>query len=110
MNGYGIGWGAKDDQLRHARETVVAARLEHLKQIKKIDINLNNFIEATQTIARITPYSTPFAGSFIKSKNINFFLDFYGLFLVSKSVIQDAGFLSFMKIIFKRIVSGRFKI
>lgn len=108
LGGFGYAWGATAEQMRHAKETVAAAREEHLRRLEQVREQVQAFMADTQKIAADRPYLVPFAvgalrppGLFRRALDIGRFLG---------DVIEDKGWSGTLKIALKRIMAGRFTI
>lgn len=108
LKGLGFAWGASPQQMHHAKETVAAAREEHLRRLDEIQGQVREFMADTQTIAANRPYKTPFAHKSLKSPGLFRQLMDVGPFL--RDVIEDRGWVGTLKTVVRRIVSRRFNI
>lgn len=108
LNGLGYAWGASAEQMRHAQDTVVAAREEHLRRLDEIQGQIQAFMIDTQAIAAHRPYAVPFAYDFLKPPSFLTRLIDTSHFL--RDVIDDRGWKGTLKIVAKRILSRRFSI
>ena len=108
LNGLGFAWGASPEQMRHAQETVVAAREEHLRRMDEIQGQVRAFMIDTQPIAEGRAYKIPFAYDALKPPGLLRRLIDTGHFL--RDVIDDRGWRGTLKIVAKRIMSRRFTI
>jgi hypothetical protein len=108
LRGLGYAWGASPEQMRHAQETVAAAREEHLRRLDEIPGQVKAFMVDTQAIAANRAYVTPFAKGFLKPPGLLQRAIDFTYFL--RDVIDDRGWAGTLKIVGKRIRSGRFRI
>jgi len=108
LKGLGFAWGDSPDQLRHAKETVVAARAEHLRRLDEIQDQVRAFMVDTQAIAANRPYEMPFAGGVFKSPGFLRRLLDVGPFL--RDVIEDRGWAGTLKTVAKRVAARRFNV
>lgn len=108
LNGLGFAWGTSRDQLRHAKETVAAARAEHLRRLDEIQGQVWAFMADTQAIAANRPYEAPFAAEALRAPGLLQRSIDTGRFL--RDVIDDRGWAGTFRIAAKRILAGRFKI
>lgn len=108
LNGFGFAWGASSEQMRHAKDTVAAAREEHLRRLDEIQDQVRAFMVETQAIAAGRPYEVPFAEGILKSPGLFRRMLDMGSFL--KDVIDDKGLKETLKIVVKRILARRFSI
>jgi len=108
LNGLGYAWGASPEQMRHAQDTVVAAREEHLHRLDEIQGQVRAFMVDTQAIAEHRPYEVPFAYDSLKPPGFLRRLIDMSHFLMD--VIDDRGWKGTLKIVAKRILSRRFSI
>jgi hypothetical protein len=108
LKGFGYAWGASPEQIRHAHDTVAAAREEHLRRLSEIQGQIRAFIVDTQEIAAHRPYKVPFAYSALKPPGLlRRLIDISHFF---SDVINDRGLTGTLKIVVKRILSRRFSI
>jgi hypothetical protein len=108
LRGLGYAWDASPEQMRHARDTVVAARAEYLRRLDEIEDQVKAFITDTQAIATGRPYVTPFAAGFLKSPGV--FQRAIDITCFLRDVVDDKGWLGTLRIVAKRLSSGRFQI
>lgn len=108
LKGLGFAWGATPQQLRHAKETVAAARAEHLRRLDEIQDQVRAFMVDTQAIAANRTYERPFACDVLKPPGLLRRLVDVGPFL--RDVIEDRGWAGTLRTVAKRIAARRFKI
>jgi len=108
INGLGYAWGASPEQMRHAQDTVVAAREEHLRRLSEIQEQVRAFMVDTQAIAERRPYEVPFAYDALKPPG--FLRRLFDMSHFLRDVIDDRGWKGTLKIVAKRILSRRFSI
>lgn len=108
MAGLGYAWGISPEGLKHAKETVVAARERYLSILDECQNKIETFIDETQRIVAGRSYETPFAsGMFMKPGVFRLLAD---LVYFMRNMVSDRGIKDTFKIVFKRILSGRFRI
>ena len=108
LNGLGYAWGNSSAQMRHAQDTVVAAREGYLRRLDEIQELVRAFMVDTQPIAAGRPYEVPFAYDALKPPGLLRRLIDTSHFL--RNVIEDRGWKGTLKIVAKRILSRRFNI
>ncbi len=108
LNHFGIAWGPEPEQMFHARNTVAAARVEHLKRVDEVLEKIHSFVVETQTIALSKPYEIPFGNSVLKSPGLIQKIIDIAAFL--RDVISERGMKSTIKIVVKRILARRFSV
>lgn len=104
----GFAWGASPEQMRHAQNTVAAARDEHLRRLGEVHDQVLAFIEDTQSIASSKRYEVPFAHNVLKSPGLTRRVIDMGAFL--RDVISDRGLKETLKVTVKRALARRFSI
>jgi hypothetical protein len=105
IGGYGYAWGTDPDQIAHAMKTVGQLRVRYLELLNEAQNTVSEFMKKTQEIAHNRRYQDPFLSGFkITNSKLSQTIDF-GYFI--KDSIADRGLKNFVKIAFKRILSGR---
>lgn len=108
LDGLGFAWGATPEQMRHAKDTVVAARERHLAGLEMAQKQVSQFMEKTQEIARQRPYEVPFAANYIllpgRAQRI------IDAMRMLRDAIKEKGWIGVSRIVWKRILSGRFNL
>lgn len=105
INGLGYAWGTEPEQIVHAKATVKNLRERYLELLNDAQKNVFEFMKQTQAIAVQKRYKRKFMdGIGIPSSICVRAIDF--LYFIRDS-IQDRGLLNFLRIAFKRVVSGR---
>jgi len=108
LNGLGYALGGSPEQMRHAQDTVVEAREEHLRRLDEIRGQVHAFMVDTQAIAACRPYRVPFAHDALKPPGgLRRFLDVVHFL---KDVIADRGWKGTLSIVMKRILAQRFAV
>lgn len=103
--GLGYAWGTEPEQIEHAKTTVHLLRQRYLELLDNCQITVSEFIYNTQKIAQQTPYTKRFlTGINMHSNRLIRFIDF--IYFIRDS-IADRGLNNFIKIVLKRLKSGR---
>ena len=108
LGGLGYAWGDSQEQLAHAKNTVVAARERYLELLEEANQSVKSFIEETQLLVKGVEYKVPFASNYIRDPSfLQIFLDYWRFI---SEVVEDNGIKKTIIIIFKRLRARRFKI
>lgn len=108
LDGLGFAWGAIPEQMQHAKNTVVAAREKHLAGLAESKKQVLQFMDNIQKIAEKRLYEVPFAANYVTSPGrVQRAIDTLRFL---KDVIREKGWLGVSRIIWKRILSGRFNL
>jgi hypothetical protein len=108
LKGLGVAWGYTPEHLRHAQNTVLAAREQHLCRLDEFRTQIQEFLEDTQAIALRKRYEVPFAHGVLKSPGVIRRVIDMAAFL--RDVIADRGLKGTIKIAAKRVLARRFNI
>lgn len=105
MAGLGYAWGNSSEQLAHAKATVKQARERYLFLLDQAGLAVKAFIRNSQSLAEKTPYKKPFATRFLTPPStLQKILDLTEFF---RDVVQDQGLRKTIRIMVKRLRSGR---
>ncbi len=108
LGGLGYAIGNSEEQLKHATNTVKAARDHYLSLYKQAEDQINIFVSRTQVIARSKSYELIFADGIIRGPN---FLEIIiGYQKMLQSLVMDRGLIYVCSLIIRRLIQGRFKV
>lgn len=108
LKGFGIAWGDSQDQLEHARKTVHLVRGLYFDLSSSTIESLKLFIDESQRLSKNANYSTPF--SFGVNIHLTYFQKLYGRLMLLGDSMSQLGAIKTLKIIFKRIMAGRWHV
>ncbi|MHB8741982.1 MAG: hypothetical protein ACYC9L_02570 [Sulfuricaulis sp.] len=105
MAGLGYAWGNSLEQMNHAKSTVKQVRERYLFLLDQAGLAVKTFIHNSQSLAEKTPFKTPFAVGFLTAPStLQKILDLMRFF---REVVQDQGIRKTIRIMVKRLRSGR---
>lgn len=108
LAGLGYAVGTSPDQLQHARDTVLAAREQYLRNLENVKVKVETFVNATQAIAAARSYDVRFASKFLKYPGLT--QRVFDMFRFLGDVIAEKGWSGTLRIALKRTSAGRFRI